>query len=182
MIVVGIDPGAKYGRLTVLGLAGRDAAGRQRWLCRCDCGSQRVISSGDIRRKHKPTRSCGCLRAEVMARANLQHGHANVRNGNGSPEWNAWASMRKRCTNPRHEFFHLYGGRGITVCKRWDDFSAFLADMGARPSPEHSLDRSNNDGNYEPSNCRWATRSEQARNKHHPKHGPDGRFVPGRVA
>ena len=92
----------------------------------------------------------------------LKHGFA--RPGKEAPEYRAWAALRNRCSNPNHDAYKNYGGRGIKVCERWNDFLAFLEDMGPRPSPKHSIDRINNDGNYEPDNCRWATRSEQCRN------------------
>jgi hypothetical protein len=81
-----------------------------------------------------------------------------------SPEYSIWAGMRKRCLNPSYREFRLYGGRGITIAPRWEDFDNFLADMGSRPSDKHSLDRIDSDGNYEPSNCRWATDLEQSNN------------------
>jgi hypothetical protein len=80
------------------------------------------------------------------------------------PEYHAWQHMRARCNNPKHKSFKNYGGRGIAVCKRWDSFAAFLADMGLRPSPKHSLERKNNDRHYSPSNCKWATKIEQVNN------------------
>lgn len=91
--------------------------------------------------------------------------HGDASHKGTTPEYKAWSSMRARCLKPNHPKYHLYGGRGITVCERWDVYRNFLADMGRRPSSEHSLDRVENDGNYAPDNCRWATRSEQSRNR-----------------
>lgn len=92
--------------------------------------------------------------------------HHNATHGlSGTSLHNIWCSMRQRCSNPGSEFYAYYGGRGIIVCERWDDFAVFAADMGERPSPQHSLERKDNDKNYEPSNCRWATMKEQCRNR-----------------
>lgn len=94
---------------------------------------------------------------------NHRHGHKS--GGKASPEYQAWAAMRCRCSNSRDPHWPRYGGRGIRVCERWDSFESFLADLGPRPSPSHSLDRIDSDGNYEPTNCRWATKAEQSRNR-----------------
>jgi hypothetical protein len=150
--------GRKVGRLVVLRRAGPPGSSpTTRWICQCDCGGTAEVSGADLRRGS--TRSCGCLRAETMASAHRSHG------GSSTPEFQAWMSMHKRCENPRMRNFRHYGARGIRVCERWSSFENFLADVGPRPSPEHSLDRIDNDGNYEPTNCRWATRSQQQKNR-----------------
>jgi hypothetical protein len=119
----------------------------------------------------KGARSCGCLHREAAA----QRGQLNRTHGEGAPgrksiEYKAWGSMKERCYRLRATRYAQYGGRGIKVCDRWlNSFENFLADMGRRPSPEHSIDRIDNDGNYEPNNCRWATREEQRRNRTTPK-------------
>jgi hypothetical protein len=108
---------------------------------------------------------CCCAAEQTMLdcfMTTLRHGHAYA--GKISPEYNAWLAMRARCRHPGNPNFKNYGARGITVCERWEIFENFFADMGSRPSPKHSLDRIDNDGNYEPSNCRWATPKEQMNN------------------
>lgn len=130
-----------------------------RWYFRCDCGIEKLILASRVRLG--ATRSCGCRsRKHGQARAVKRNGV-----GDGTPEYNAWLGMRYRCTVVSAHNYASYGGRGITICARWADFRCFFADMGPRPSARHSLDRINNDGNYEPGNCRWATPTQQGRNR-----------------
>ena len=156
--------GFKYGRLTVLARAPNK--GRYvMWACRCDCGRSVLVRGGDMASgRHK---SCGCLQAE----SRTKHGHTR-NDGYMSPEYNSWLSMKARCSNPKSVGYEHYGGRGITVCERWRySFTTFLGDMGPRPSLAHTLDRIDHNGNYEPSNCRWADRVTQSRNSRHRQSG-----------
>jgi len=146
--------GRRFGKLIVIEFAGFvlwDRARTSAWRCRCDCGGERVIRRAPL--IAGVTRTCGeCFNAR------RRHG------GFGTPEYKTWSGMRRRCNCPHDSGFKNYGGRGIKVCERWSKFENFIADMGPRPSPDHSIDRIDNNGNYEPSNCRWATLAVQNSN------------------
>lgn len=147
--------GLRFGRFTVLGLAEGDTR-HLKWHCLCDCGSRLIVDGGNMTTGR--TKSCGCLRSESSA----SRGYINdvERRAHG-----AWAGAKQRCFNPKSINFHRYGGRGITMCDKWSkSFSEFLSDMG--PCPDGmTLERKNNDGNYEPGNCIWIPAARQARNR-----------------
>lgn len=156
--------GTVFGRLTVVGLSSqstRGNRGRPMWSCKCECGRTKIINGRNLIRGL--TLSCGCLRNERTRAARVTHGETPVTGW--SREYRAWNSMKQRCFNPKHAKYNLWGGRGITVCERWrDDFTAFLEDMGRCPSGL-TLDRIDNNGHYQPDNCRWASWSQQRRNQ-----------------
>jgi hypothetical protein len=130
--------------------------------CRCDCGGETVARGPELKSGH--TRSCGCLAREAAPR-NAKSIHREAQ-PNLTIEYRTWIAMKYRCCNPSCKAFRNYGGRGIRVCRRWlGCYAAFLADMGRRPSAQHSLDRIDNDGDYTPKNCRWATEHQQNSNR-----------------
>ena len=138
--------GTRYGKLTIIARA-ENQGKKVRWLCECECGKQSIVQSGHL--KNGSIKSCGCVGAHGMS---------------DSSTYQSWRSMRQRCTDRNHRSFRDYGGRGITICERWNSFENFLADMGERPD-NTTLDRIDVNGNYEPANCRWATDSVQRNNK-----------------
>lgn len=150
--------GMRFGRLMVIKRHSVNSTGTVKWLCVCDCGTRKVTAGDSMRRG--VTLSCGCVSRDKLVARITKHGKSR------SPEYTAWQHIKERCFVPSCSSFKDYGARGITMCPEWrDSFDAFFAHVGSRPSPQHSIDRINNNGHYEPGNCRWATAEQQVSNR-----------------
>ena len=147
--------GQRFDRLVVVLYAGKQKRNHC-WKCRCDCGKEKIVAGCNLTSGN--SKSCGCLKSKALKERLTIHGKSKT------VEYQIWHSMWDRCRKGNDRKFKDYAGRGISVCERWKDFEAFLADMGPRPSDKHSLDRENNSKGYSPDNCRWATAKQQSRN------------------
>jgi len=148
--------GQKFGRWTVI-KRGKRIGNKLTWECKCECGNKRNVLAGTL--AFGGSKSCGCYTKERLTK------HGQNTGTYTSPEYVSWLKMKQRCLNPNDVAYHNYGGRGIIISDEWLDFQNFYKDLGDKPSKEHTIDRINNDGNYEKDNCKWSTKHEQSSNR-----------------
>lgn len=148
--------GRKFHRLTVLAFHSKDESNNRRWLCRCECGVEKILLGSNL--KSGDTKSCGCLKKELNSCWNIIHGQSR------KTTYRIWDGMRRRCGDPQNPQYRWYGAKGVTVCDKWQKFAGFFEDMGERP-PSMTIDRIDSNGNYEKANCRWSTMTDNLRNR-----------------